>query len=317
MKGFTKACLIAGGVCILLGGGIAAIAAFLGGRLEDAVPESFDREAMDYVYEEFSDSLGPYQEELGDICDHWWLDKEEYSQDRMVFKSTWGGDIDQLEIEAEFGKVALVQDPDAEEILICSNQDETWWSCDEQGKRLKLRLCSDQHEEEILRGQGDDLFVIINVPEGHKFKKVDLKTGGRGIEGKYLKKRKKYEGTLIEMDSLSAGELKAQAEIGTIKIEDGDIASLEVSSQVGTFEFQGTVSGNIEAECTAGEVCMELDELKEDFNYEVECSVGAVTIGEESIAHLAGRKDIDNGAERKMKLDCEVGAIQVSFANEA
>ena len=35
MKNFTKACLIAGGVCILIGGGITTVAAAMGGRLSD------------------------------------------------------------------------------------------------------------------------------------------------------------------------------------------------------------------------------------------------------------------------------------------
>ena len=35
MKNFTKVCLIAGGVCILIGGGITTVAAAMGGRLSD------------------------------------------------------------------------------------------------------------------------------------------------------------------------------------------------------------------------------------------------------------------------------------------
>ena len=35
MKNFMKVCLIAGGVCILIGGGITTVAAAMGGRLSD------------------------------------------------------------------------------------------------------------------------------------------------------------------------------------------------------------------------------------------------------------------------------------------
>lgn len=312
MRGFTKVCVLAGGLCILIGGGLAASAAFFGGTFEEVIPDQIGRKAADSFREEFHNSLGPYGVFMGEGFDDDWddsiFDMEEYQEDQEVSKRFSAEEIKKLEVEAEIGKVVLVQDPDADEILLSGNR--TWWSCQKEGEKLKVQLDSDRHKDE------DGLLVTIHVPAGYRFEKVDLQVKGQGVDAKYLKGRK-YEGTLIEMRSLSADVLEAQAEMGTIKILDGDIGTLEASCQTGTLGFQGTVSGNIEAECTVGEVCMELNDPKEAFNYEIQCSMGAVTIGEEDFAQLDGQKDIDNGAEKKMELDCQVGAIQVRFANQA
>ena len=39
MKNFTKVCLIAGGVCILIGGGITTVAAAMGGAAAEFTPK--------------------------------------------------------------------------------------------------------------------------------------------------------------------------------------------------------------------------------------------------------------------------------------
>lgn len=39
MKRFIKICLIAGSICVLVGGGISAVSAVLGGNLQDIIPQ--------------------------------------------------------------------------------------------------------------------------------------------------------------------------------------------------------------------------------------------------------------------------------------
>lgn len=61
---------------------------------------------------------------------------------------------------------------------------------------------------------------------------------------------------------------------------------------------------------------LELAGKKEDYNYHIQCKMGAVKLGEESSAALKSSKQIDNVAGKNMDIECKTGAIQVDFINE-
>jgi hypothetical protein len=104
--------------------------------------------------------------------------------------------------------------------------------------------------------------------------------------------------------------------VGAVKIDSGSVGNLYVKCNAGAVEFSGTTSGDIEAECQVGAIRLELAGKKEDYNYDIKCSMGAVKIADEGSAALKGRKQTDNGAGKDMELECKTGAIQVDFMNE-
>ena len=55
------------------------------------------------------------------------------------------------------------------------------------------------------------------------------------------------------------------------------------------------------------------DEEKADFNYEIKCRVGSITVDGEGFSGLSKERKINNGAAKKMELDCSTGAIEVKF----
>jgi hypothetical protein len=81
-------------------------------------------------------------------------------------------------------------------------------------------------------------------------------------------------------------------------------------------DFSGATSGDVEAECQVGTIKLELVGKKEDYNYNIQCKMGAIKVGDEGSAALKGKKQTDNGAEKDMDLECKTGAIQVDFMNE-
>ena len=63
MKNFMKVCLIAGGVCILIGGGITTVAAAMGGRLSDLPSWNYRWLGRDIV----GDITGDLRSEMDDL----------------------------------------------------------------------------------------------------------------------------------------------------------------------------------------------------------------------------------------------------------
>ncbi|MEY8353758.1 DUF4097 family beta strand repeat-containing protein [Lachnospiraceae bacterium 54-53] len=294
MKRFIKVCLIAGSVCILIGGCISVTAAAMGGTLEEVVPRravEWKKElsglSLDGSWEDFDFYVGSY-EDMGE-------------RGQEIFSS---GEIEELDIEARGGKVVLEEDPSADRVRIFCNRDETHWSVNGDKDELELK---------VYPGSGDDsgLLVTILVPVDYRFTGVNIKSAHTGRI-----RDREAPAPLIMAQSLSADEMELEAKAGAIKIDGGNAETLVIASDAGAVDFSGTTTGDIEAECRVGAVRLKLDGLKEDYNYKIRCSLGAVKIGDESSAALKSSKKVDNGAGKNMDLECITGAIQVGFMND-
>lgn len=307
MKKFIKICLIAGGVCILIGGGITATAAALGGNLQEVMPrravewrKEISGVDLDGFWENFDDGFAG--EDFEDYYDQIYTDTGEKGQE--IFSSA---EIKKLDIEARAGKIVFAEDPSGDRIRIFCNRDETHWSIKPKEDELKLKVYPGDG------GIGDEsgLLVTIFVPEDYHFASVNLK-----LNRSNRMSDRKVSAPLMIAQSLSADEMDLETKVGAIKINGGSAGDLDIVSDVGAVDFSGVTSGDIDAKSRVGAIRLELTGRKEDYNYEIQCSLGAVKIGEESIAALKNKKKVNNGAGKKMDLECETGAIQVDFIND-
>ena len=143
MKNFTKACLIAGGVCILIGGGITTVAAAMGGRLSDVSAYHYSwlghdiadgitrdiRSGMDDLSRDLSDNFDDSFDELGREFDdighsiHDRLDDGELNE--STFSEIYARKLD---LEVRRGKAVIVYDAPADKIVVSSEEDMARWN---------------------------------------------------------------------------------------------------------------------------------------------------------------------------------------------
>ena len=81
-------------------------------------------------------------------------------------------------------------------------------------------------------------------------------------------------------------------------------------------DFYGTVEKEVDIDCGAGSVTLNLEGKVEDYNYELECGIGSIDIGGSSYSGLSSSHSVDNGAARIISADCGMGAISLRFAGE-
>lgn len=299
MKRFVKICLIAGSVCVLIGGGISAVAAVLGGNLRDIVPQrviEWEREisgvTLDGIWEgvNFDDIYVPEVFNIGE-------------KGQEIFSSQ---EVRNLDIVIRTGNVVFVEDPKGNEVKIFCNRDQSCFTLYEENGDLEL-----QEYDGWKRKDGPDLLFTVQVPKNYRFSEVNLKSvhSSRfsGYEG---------SGPAMTAQALTAEELNIETKAGAIKINGGSVGNLSVETSAGAVEFSGMTSGDVEAVCQVGAIKLELAGKKEDYNYDISCKMGAVKVGDEGSAALKGRKQMDNGAGKDMDLECKTGAIQVDFMNE-
>lgn len=170
-----------------------------------------------------------------------------------------------------------------------------------------------------LKTVGSDLsenVITLVIPSGMEFEEIDVEVGAGVMEINGLRTR--------EIDAnIGAGELLMNgtetgdfsAEVGVGRIEASHMVSGDVSLMVSMGEglYEGTVSGNIDLECDMGNLVVSLNEKEEDFNYQIECGVGVVSIGGSEFSGLATERKVDHGAYRECDVECSVGNIDIKF----
>lgn len=121
--------------------------------------------------------------------------------------------------------------------------------------------------------------ITITIPKGMRFDEVDLEVGaGEAYIGK-----------------LTTNLLDVEVGAGEADIRDLDTVTLNAG--VG-----------------AGKLYMELVGSENDYNYDVECGIGEILIGDNSYGGLGKNQSVSNtGAKRMLDVECGIGEVEISF----
>ena len=320
MKNFTKACLIAGGVCILIGGGITTVAAAMGGRLSDVSAYHYSwlghdiadgitrdiRSGMDDLSRDLSDNFDDSFDELGREFDDIGRSIHDRLDDGVLNESTFSEIYARkLDLEVRRGKAVIVYDAPADKIVVSSEEDMARWKVYSEEDELKVTVGSKSWDSHDYK----DTVIYIHVPADYRFEEVELKVKAQS-NNKIINSD---NGPAIVAEGLKAGKIEIDASVGAVRVTGADTGKLEVDSDVGAVQFEGSVDGDVDTECSVGAVKLDLAGAKADFNYEIKCKVGSITVGGEGFSGLSRERKINNGAAKKMELDCNTGAIEVKF----
>lgn len=158
---------------------------------------------------------------------------------------------------------------------------------------------SDNGSEIKLNVQTPGCEINLYVPEDFVFEQVTLSLGA---------------GAIASSASVKASELELELAAGEIEISNftADILNAEVGA--GSLLYRGAILQSADVECGMGEIELELDGIRNDFNYDVEVAAGDVTIGSDSFGGLAGERKIDNQASKNINVECAMGSVSITFA---
>lgn len=309
MKKLIKVCLIAGIICVFVGGGITAAAAAVGGAMAfgsyhksylwsdhwmDAIDHNLDRwDRWDYeLDEEFNKELS---KELSKEWKEELLSHEETSlavseDNQMVFS-----DVRELDLEARVGRIKIVEgDTDGQVQVLFA--DDTFYDCYKEHDTLKIKVDRAWKMTNLDSNdtRGD---IKITIPKDYTFHKVELELGAGSIEA----------------GKIYADSLELDVKAGDITVAGGKAGSLSADCSAGSIYCRAEVAGEVEAECKAGSIELLLAGKKEDYNYELKSHAGSLMVGGVSYESMISKEKINNGAGKKAELECSAGQIIVNF----
>lgn len=321
MKKFMKGCAITALILVVLGivlgvigstaRGSEAIARVVervtGGRVRINLNLDEWEDWGIVVGDQISDSLGNVDY---DIKDSMSFNSHHDIQKGDIDKYRLEGEVTNLEIEAG-GCTFRVEDSGDDFFYVEAESTGKFQAYVESSTLHIKTTTSAGHWNEISGGR-----ITLYAPADYIYGEVEIDLGAGGLEfsGLHAAEASLEVGAgQIVIDGAEAERLEINVGVGRIELTDMTVTDLEAEVGMGELIAKGTVQGNIDAECSMGNLELVLAGKKEDFNYKLSGAMGNVTLGGESYGGFAQEKKIDNGAGRKMEIECSMGNVSIDF----
>ena len=294
MKKIIKVCLIAGLVCVFVGGGITAAAAVMGGTM---AVKNYDKS---YAWSNFWANMAHSAWDWRDWEESWrdwdeWGDWEEADEHySFTAKEVTFSDIKELELTGAVGTVKIVNGGDAGQIGF-KFEDDKFYDCFRDGDKIEIK--KNKMAKVVKKSDSKQGNITVTVPEGFKFRKAELEIDA---------------GDML-IDELNADSAELEAKAGEIRVKSGSIGKFSAECKAGGIYCKAGISGNVEVDCEAGEVELVLSGSQQDYNYEIDGKMGGITVGSDTYNDMKVKKEINNSASKSMELDCSAGEITVKF----
>lgn len=163
---------------------------------------------------------------------------------------------------------------------------------------LKIELKNKKKWENLVHsGYEPEGTLLIQIPAGQRFREASVMVG----EGR------------LTADHFQAEELKIEVGAGQVYLDSFTADELDLECGAGEADLYGDALKKVKIECGVGTVRYSTAGSREDYDYEVECGIGSVTVGDDTYSGLGSERKINNGGSRKMEIECGIGVVDVSF----
>lgn len=212
-------------------------------------------------------------------------------------------EVKSLELELGEAEVEIVENASAEEIVINTN------GCyDIYVKNdvlyVKAKKCLKDHT------------VFMEIPANTVFEQVDISVGAcdMNIESIEAKEFDVEVGAgQVTIEDLIANNAEFEIGVGEVIVDYGNVQECDINVGMGNFEYNGVITKYSNIECGMGNTELQLEGSEKDYNYEIDCAAGNVTIGHESFSGLASERTINNHVDASMEIDCSMGNVTIGF----
>lgn len=178
----------------------------------------------------------------------------------------------------------------------------------------KLRIWSTPRSLEMEGESQISGSVVITVPEDWKLEKVDLKTSMGNIEAANIIAGKvDAENSMgsVYLENIVADEIDVETSMGDVSAEQILARKLSVSNSMGDITLQGALAEETDLATSMGSIIVNADCTAVDCAYELETSMGDITVDDQSFDSKAEKR---SGSLYVLKAENSMGDIDVQFA---
>lgn len=305
MKKFTKFSVYGGLICLGAGLLLMTLTGFIGGaNLARDLSVSIKNEGIWHwevldndMFESMFDGLNKYA-------------LPSYGDQRFLVEEDG---IRSLKIAVKGGKLEIVRSrnvSDGEILVSVESTRKNWYAIDQDGT---LVLGVDAY---LRRGNYGK--IVIELGMDVDFEKFEVDLGGGEAEIASLEADRveiKLGAGEMEIGSIIASKLLVEVGAGELNLSEVAVTE-DIDIDVGVGELDIYIleeSRDIDIKCGMGQVTCFLagDDALKDYNYDVTCGAGEITIGNQNMGGVGMHRSIDNGASRTVSIDCGMGEVEI------
>lgn len=321
MKKFMKFCFIMAMVLIIIGGALYLMGIRNGGR--DNMGELLSNVGIHFPglgsVTEFVDSGKEYANEIIDYVGAEGYDIDEASIFRGDYE-IWSGNVSRQQIGQGPVEVLNLEIGGSMVELAKSDDGSIYIEGESVGKLQAYMEGSALYVKSVrpanLMDEIKNSSIILYLPEDCSLQNAEVSLGAGQLKLEHLTVQDMTAsigaGQLL-MEDMQLGTLDVSLGAGELQTEDVTVGTLTASIGMGNMEFSGDVTGSADISCNMGNVSVELDGVKEDFNYQLNCVAGNMDIDGDSFSGAAVDRFIDHGAEKYIEINCSMGNVEVDF----
>lgn len=324
MKKFMKGCGITALILLAVGFVLAAVAGTIRGRT--AISDVVEAATGGRVHLNLGNwwDFGNWWEVLDDIGDS--LGDVDYAIDESmefnrsydvlkgdVKKYSVGGNVKELDIEV--GGCSLITKSSGDDSFYVEAQNIGKFQCFVEGDTLYVKSITSSRRWNQLKNSR----ITLYVPDGCSFEEADIELGAGVLEFEELSAKQAslvVGAGQIKISRAKVHELEVNVGLGQIVLQDMDVAELEAEIGMGELEARGAITEKADISCSMGNVEMTIDGREEDFNYDLQGGMGNMDVGGMKHSGLGFERSTNNGAAKKMTLECSMGNVSVRFTGK-
>ncbi|MDE6607932.1 MAG: hypothetical protein K2K54_09305 [Lachnospiraceae bacterium] len=161
--------------------------------------------------------------------------------------------------------------------------------------------------------------VYVTLPKDFAFLESEIELGAGYIEmngGMYGKTEIEIGAGEVVCNKIKTGKMEASVGAGVLDAVDIEAGEIDFSVAMGSVTIsEGMIGGNIDLSCDMGSLYLEMNGNEADYNYDIECSMGTIVIGNSEYSGMGKEKYINNHAAKELSASCDMGSIEVTFAD--
>jgi Toastrack DUF4097 len=293
MKSFTRACLIFSGVVIAIG----LVLTIIGGAL--GAGSSFANMVQN-----------------GRFSFNWGNNSTIVSDKDLVDFNDEFNNIEELSIDLQYAELNI-ETIDGNAYQVKAYNVLKGFTCKEENGKLIIKDTR-KNNWRIGFGNNNHPTVTLYIPNNASFDKVNIDIGAGSVNANNFVTSKlsidlgagEFEGY-----SITAKDSNISVGAGSLVIDQFVTDKIDMDCGTGKLEINGSINGNADIESGLGNITLSLDNKESDFNYDIDCGIGNVIVGEQSIGGVATKRTISNDADYTMDIECGVGSIEINFTN--
>lgn len=165
-------------------------------------------------------------------------------------------------------------------------------------------------------GGSNEKRIILAIPKEQFFEKVELELGA----GQASLDNLRADEVSLEVGAgqiigrnIKVGELEVSVGAGQIDLLGMNVDVLDAEIGMGELVGSGSIQKSANLECSMGNLELTLSGSEHDFNYQLEVAAGNLTLGRSSYGGLAQERNIQNGADKNIEIECSMGNVSVMF----